>query len=138
MTALLLVNLLATWAMVGVIWTVQVVHYPLMAYTGPLQSAGYQRRHVKQISILVVPIMTIEAVAAIALFFAQPEMLTLSALVLLTGIWAITAALSFPAHDQLQNGYGREPHERLMRSNFARTVLWTARGCLVAALAVLP
>lgn len=137
MSALLLANLLATWAMVGVIWTVQVVHYPLMAFTGPRHSADYQQRHVKQISLLVVPLMTAEAVAAGALFFAQPDVLSLTALVLLAVIWAITAMMSVPAHDQLQCGYRPEPFELLMRSNGARTALWTARGCLVAALMVL-
>ena len=136
MSGLLLTNLLATWAMVGVIWTVHVVHYPLMAFTGPEHSAAYQRRHVRQISLLVVPLMSIEAIAAVAIFIAQPGMLSLMGVVLLVGIWGVTGAMSVPAHDRLQFGYQREPFELLMRSNFVRTALWTVRGAVAVAMVV--
>ena len=136
MTPILLTNLLATWAMVGVIWTVHVVHYPLMAHTGPEHSAAYQRRHVKQISLLVGPLMIVEAIAAAALFTAAPGFASLVSLILLAAIWGITGVLSVPAHDRLQDGYQREPFAVLMRSNAARTALWTLRGVLVASLVV--
>ena len=123
--------------MVGVIWTVHVVHYPLMAFTGPEHSAAYQRRHVRQISLLVVPLMSIEAIAAVAIFIAQPGMLSLVGVLLLVGIWGVTGAMSVPAHDRLQFGYRREPFELLMRSNFMRTALWTARGGVAVAMVVM-
>ena len=137
MSGLILTNLLATWAMVGVIWTVQVVHYPLMAFTGPDHSAAYQQRHVKQISLLVVPLMSIEAVAAVALFISQPGVLSMLGVLLLIGIWGVTGAMSVPAHDRLQFGYRREPFKLLMRSNSMRTALWTLRGVVVVALVVM-
>ena len=43
MTSMLMIHLAITWIMVGIIWMVQVVHYPLMAYTGPDHSARYQQ-----------------------------------------------------------------------------------------------
>lgn len=137
MSGLILTNLLATWAMVGVIWTVQVVHYPLMAFTGPDHSAAYQQRHVKQISLLVVPLMSIEAVAAVALFISQPGVLSMLGVLLLIGIWGVTGAMSVPAHDRLQFGYRREPFKLLMRSNSMRTALWTLRGVVVVAMVVM-
>ena len=137
MSGLILTNLLATWAMVGVIWTVQVVHYPLMAFTGPDHSAAYQQQHVKQISLLVVPLMSIEAVAAVALFISQPGLLSMLGVLLLVGIWGVTGAMSVPAHDRLQFGYRREPFKLLMRSNSMRTALWTLRGVVVVAMVVM-
>ena len=137
MSGLLLTNLLATWAMVGVIWTVQIVHYPLMAFTGPDHSAAYQQRHIRQISLLVVPLMSVEAIAAGAVFIFQPGMLSMAGVLLLMGIWGVTGAMSVPAHDRLQFGYRREPFQLLMRSNFLRTALWTARGVVVVAMVVM-
>ena len=43
MSLLPIVHVLATWFMTGVIWFVQVVHYPLMARVGAEGFAAYER-----------------------------------------------------------------------------------------------
>ena len=60
----------------------------------------------------------------------------MAGVLLLVGIWGVTGAMSVPAHDRLQFGYRREPFQLLMRSNFLRTALWTARGVVVVAMVV--
>jgi len=53
----------ATLVMVGVIWFVQVVHYPLMARVSASQFAAYEHEHQNRTTFVVAPTMLIEAVA---------------------------------------------------------------------------
>ena len=65
---MLSVHLVATAAMAGLIWFVQVVHYPLFAGVGRDGFAAYEARHTRRTSWVVGPFMAVEGVAAIALF----------------------------------------------------------------------
>jgi len=46
-------------------------------------------------------------------------------------IWASTAFLQVPRHRAFGQGFDRSALERLVRSNWLRTGLWTARSGLV-------
>lgn len=140
MTTLLMVHLVATWFMVGVIWMVQVVHYPLMAHIGPGHSVAYQRLHVERMGILVAPIMLAEMSAAILLCLfmpfetqAWPAWLGLGLVVV---IWLVTFFFSIPSHEVLVKRFDTTVHRRLLISNMARVALWTARGAVATALVV--
>lgn len=130
MTSLLLLNLTATWIMVGIIWMVQHVHYPLMAHTGPVHSAPYQRLHVRKMATLVIPIMLTEGAAAVAICLSSPTPAAWLSLLLLSLIWLITGLMSVPAHDKLVNHFSHSAHQALMRSNLLRSLLWSLRGLL--------
>ena len=64
-TALLTTHLFATAAMVGLIWFVQVVHYPLFARVGPDGFTTYETEHQRRTSWVVGPFMAVEGVAAL-------------------------------------------------------------------------
>ena len=134
MSTLFMVHLVATWFMVGVIWMVQVVHYPLMAHIGPGHSVAYQRMHVERMGILVVPIMLAEIAAAILLCLFLPfeaqSWPAWAGLGMLLVIWLVTALFSVPSHDVLVKRFDSQVHRRLVVSNIARVVLWTGRGIL--------
>jgi hypothetical protein len=137
MTPLLMIHFAVTWLMVGIIWTVQVVHYPLMAHTGPEHSARYQRLHVQRMSALVVPVMLVEAVTVLMICFQSPwvSIEWLGAL-LLAGIWGVTACISVPSHEVLSQRFDREVHRRLVASNGIRAALWSCRGLLAVQLVI--
>ena len=67
----LLVHLTATLVMVGVIWFVQIVHYPLMAQVPRSGFAAYERDHQRRTTFVVAPAMLVEAVTA-AMILAIP------------------------------------------------------------------
>lgn len=136
MTPWLLVHLVATLIMVGIIWMVQCVHYPLMAHTGPSHSAAYQQQHVRRMGPLVIPVMLAELLASVALCVSQPSAYAWIALALLAVIWAVTGLSSVPAHEALSRGFDDHSHRKLMRSNALRTALWTARGVLATAMVI--
>lgn len=134
-TLLLLVNAAATWFMVGLIWFVQIVHYPLFSAVGERGYAAYQIQHMNLTGAVVGPPMVIEAITALLLVMSPPpqaarwEMPAGLALVVL--IWIATAAWSVPRHAVLAQGFDAEAYTALVVSNWARTLFWTARGGLM-------
>ncbi len=128
------VHLASTWGIVGLIWMVQVVHYPLFLAVGQPEFVDYERAHTKRISYIVGPLMGVESVTALALLALRPEgvrlALILAGLVLLGVIHASTVLLQVPAHSKLSESYDRSMIVRLVRTNWIRTVGWTVRGCL--------
>jgi hypothetical protein len=52
----------------------------------------------------------------------------------LLGIHASTFLVQVPLHERLSAGWDAAAHQRLVASNWVRTVLWTVRAVLVAAM----
>ena len=62
MKLVFLAHLVSTLVMVGVIWTVQVVHYPLFAGVGADGWSAYEAAHQSRITLVVGPLMVAELV----------------------------------------------------------------------------
>ena len=135
MVFLLLAHVAATWMMVGLIWFVQIVHYPLFAHVGANLFLEYESSHNRLTTWIVGPPMVVEGVTALVLLLSKPEsippgQLWLGVLLLLL-IWTSTALLQVPQHEILTRGFTAEAHRFLVTSNWVRTVAWTVRGFLV-------
>lgn len=124
-------HLVGTLGMFGVIWVVQLVHYPLMARVGEEHQAAYAKAHTDRMGFVVGPLMVPELAAAVwlALLPPSPELATVAwlGLGMLAAIWAVTMIWSIPAHARLIRGWDPDAHRRLVGSNWARTLLWTTR-----------
>jgi hypothetical protein len=135
---LLLIHAAATWSMVGLIWFVQAVHYPLFAEVGSEQFVQYERLHQQRTTWVVMPLMLVELASAAALAFWRGSRVSSVwagiGLLLLGMIWLSTFLVQVPLHAQLAGGFKAEVHRRLVATNWWRTVLWTARGVLALAL----
>lgn len=133
---LLVAHAALTWALAGLILTIQVVHYPLFARVGTDHYTTYQREHVTRITWLVAPLMLSELATGAALALQPPPGLppitAWLGLGLLLLIWASTALLQSPAHGRLAAGFDPAWHARLVATNWARTGLWLLRGLLVS------
>ena len=130
---LFLVHLCATWALVGLIWTVQVVHYPLFDRAERAGFPAFHASHSRRISWIVLPLMLAELATGMALALAPPfapAAFRLGALAL-AGIWVSTFALQVPQHRRLARGFQSGAHATLVRTNWIRTALWTTRGGLL-------
>jgi hypothetical protein len=55
----------ATGMMIGIIWFVQVVHYPLMALVGRDGYPAYQAAHSRRTTFVVMPPMLVESATGI-------------------------------------------------------------------------
>ena len=132
--ALFWLHLASTLALVGLIWTIQLVHYPLMARVGA-DFVAYHSDHCARIAWLVAPLMGLEALTSILLLAQRPAGVSATwawvGIGLVALIWISTALLSVPEHSRLQQGFDAAAVERLVRTNWIRTVAWTVRGVLV-------
>jgi hypothetical protein len=139
MAPLLIVHLAATWFMTGLIWVIQLVHYPLFANVGALPADAYlryQRAHMARISFIVGPVMLLEMITAGLLIARMPEAVSPAILwtnlVMLLLIWLSTACLQGPCHKRLTGGFDARLIEQLVRGNWLRTALWTGRAVLLS------
>ncbi|MCA9135517.1 MAG: hypothetical protein KDB00_02130 [Planctomycetales bacterium] len=131
-----LANLIVTWYMVGLIWMVQTVHYKMFDRVGEPQFISYEADHCNLITPIVGPPMLIEIVtAAMLLVYAPhgiPRWAMAAGFAAVLGIWLSTYFFQVPCHNRLMNGFNQSDYQRLVGSNWIRTVLWTARGILLA------
>lgn len=132
------VHLAATAGMMGLIWFVQVVHYPLFQQVGSTEFAVYERLHQRLTSWIVGPLMAVEGVLALVLAAWRPAalglLLPLLGLVALAIVHASTVFLQVPAHGTLTDGKDDAVIERLVATNWVRTVVWTGRTTLAIAM----
>lgn len=132
----LVVGTVATWAMVGVIWIVQLVHYPLLGQTSALAPATSAQDHQRRITWVVGPFMAVEGATALVLLVRRPDTMSASsawvAAVLLGIALASTVLIQVPQHSKLAIGHDAAVVRDLLRFNWIRTAAWTARGVLLA------
>ena len=132
------IHLAATWALVGLIWTIQLVHYPLMVLI-ERGFANYAIQHQGRILWLVGPLMAAEAVTAGLLALEPPSgvspALVWTGVALLAIAWLMTGLVSVPLHSSLAGGYDKRKIERLVTTNWVRTAAWTARGLIAIEIA---
>ncbi|MEM8535260.1 MAG: hypothetical protein AAGF95_30765 [Chloroflexota bacterium] len=134
----LLVCLAATLYMTGVIWMVQLAHYPLFAQVGTDAFATYHQAHQQRTGLVVMLPMMIEAITTGMLLFLKPSVvpfwLVWLGIVLLAVIWGMTFFIQIPYHGQLALSSASERIpliNGLVVSNWWRTFAWTARSVLL-------
>jgi hypothetical protein len=122
-----------TWILVGLIWVIQVVHYPLFGAVAEEAFKAYHLRHTTQITWIAGPLMVAELGTAAFLLFAGGTDFWLRASIFpLLFTWGCTGWVQIPLHERLSHGYDVQAHRRLVRTNWLRTVAWTLRGvCLL-------
>ncbi len=127
----LLGQLVATVFMTGVIWYVQLVHYPLMSGWPHDDFPQWEAAHREQTGLVVVPAMLAEGLAAVLILAHRPAgvpmWLAAGGAIGLLAIWGSTFAIQVPLHDQLATGWDAAAHARLLETNWLRTVLWSLR-----------
>jgi hypothetical protein len=125
----LLAQLVSTAILTGIIWTVQLVHYPLMARVGVGAQVAYVRAHAPRMAGVVLVPWTVQGASVGWLLLTRPVpvptgMLVAAAIaaattVVVTGVWSV------PAHERLNTAWDAEVHRRLVRTNWLRTAAWS-------------
>lgn len=135
MILVLLLHAAATLFMTGVIWFVQVVHYPLCAGVGEERFPAYAAGHSRRTTWVVAPPMLLELATGLLLLARRPTGVGTGAawigMVLLAVVWLSTALLQVPRHRLLGVGFDVVAWRALVASNWVRTLGWTARAGLV-------
>ena len=83
---------------------------------------------------MVIPLMLVEVASGLALLFtpaAPPAPVQGWQVVCLAIIWISTFAIQVPLHRRLERGHDAQSVERLIRTNWIRTITWTAKAALL-------
>lgn len=131
---MLILHLIATSVMVGVIWVIQLVHYPSFHFVELKQYTTFQRFHMARISYVVIPVMLTELFTLILIVISmdQIDTLVLASAVFLIFIWLMTAVFFSSVHQKLTLGYDQTVVDKLVKLNWGRTLLWTLRLLLIS------
>lgn len=130
---LLLLHAASTWALVGLIWTVQLVQYPSFALVSAPDLGRFHEEHCRRITWVVAPLMGVELVTGLILAGTAGSVLIWLGLALIAVNWFCTALVSVPLHNRLNSDKPRV-QRALVATNWIRTGAWSARGVLTAAL----
>lgn len=123
--------------MTGVIWIIQLIHYPSFRFIDFKEFSNFQKFHTTTITFVVGPMMTLEIFSALYLLILNNfSAFWIIQMIVLVAIWLCTAFLSVPLHTLLA-----QPHisdiERLqvtqilVKTNWPRTLLWSFRSLLL-------
>ncbi len=131
----LLICLVATFYFVGLIWTIQMLSYPLFQKVGRESFADYHAAHSQRITLILgVPLLLV-FVSSLLMLWIRPTSVPLWA-VLLNGVmgasvWIMTALIHVPLHTKLGQIYSTHTMQALVSTNWLRTIVWTAQGALL-------
>jgi hypothetical protein len=140
----LTVGLASAAAMTGVIWVIQLVHYPLFDSVDrgvdDVDWIRFGERHRAAISLVVGPFMLAEGITGLWLAADPPDtvsrLLPIAGLAAMAVAYGVTAFVSVPLHTQLTTRFDAELHRRLVATNWLRTIAWTAHAALAGLMLV--
>ena len=121
------VHFLSTSLMVGIIWVIQLLHYPSFHFIKESDYVEFQHFHMQRISFIVVPAMIIELLSGFMLVYYFRSNLLILCLIILLFIWLITFVFFTKLHQSLLGGYDKIIVDKLVQINWSRTILWTFR-----------
>lgn len=126
------VYMAVSWALFGLIWIVQLVHYPSFRFISDDKWQAFHQHHSRSISIIVMPLMLIEL--GMSTYFLYYEVNTFSIIngILVGIIWLNTFLQAVPLHGKLEGEKNIDLINKLVKINWIRTVLWTLKAGLVS------
>ena len=121
--------------MVGLIWFVQIVHYPLFGYLGSKEFETFHEHHKILITPVVGFVMIVELVTTGILIFqipvGMPNWTVIVGIILIGVIWISTLFLQIPYHNKLSSKFDKNVLMMLVNTNWIRTICWSLRGIIV-------
>ncbi len=127
-----LIHLSSTSFMCGLIWFVQLVHYPSFVFVNKDDFTKFEKFHCDRTSLVVMPLMLTEGLSAFYIYInGNPNELFLSSLIPLGLIWLSTFIIQTRQHETLILGHSSETIKHLVKYNWIRTILWTTRLILL-------
>ena len=132
MDFLFFLNVISAFFLTGVIWTIQIVHYPSFHYIDKLSFVNFHQFHERRISIIVMPLMILELISSVALYFNDMSNHTFLLNLIVVGlIWCSTFFIQVPIHNILSQKKDIMMIEKLVNTNWIRTFLWSMRMLLI-------
>jgi hypothetical protein len=134
----IVLHLAVTLFLTGLIWIIQLVHYPLMTFVADAEFVAFERAHCKRIGAIVAPAMILEGILAVALCVLAKSRfrfgLCVVGVALSLLIWLSTFLVQVPIHNKLASGRSVHQIQRLVSTNWIRTIAWSLRSAIAIVL----
>lgn len=127
----------STLALFGLIWFVQLVHYPLFARIAPADFTAFEAEHATRTGWIAAPLMILELITSFLLLDRHLSVRSLTPAMAYAGAaltiatWLSTFLVQVPLHNGLHRAHDPKAIRRLVSTNWLRTAAWTARAALV-------
>lgn len=128
-----LIQCYITFALFGLIWTIQLVHYPAFHYIDLKKFTEFEKMHMVKITYIVGPLMLGEFVVSLTLLFLTAFALkSIIVFIIVILLWLSTLLFSIPCHKKLANEKNDGEIQKLISTNWARTILWSLKVLIVS------
>ncbi len=121
----------AVFALFGLVWTIQLVHYPMFKFVEAPHWPRFHQFHSRNITFIVFPLMLIELLTSLKLSLEYGGFNDSIALGCSVATWLLTIFLFVPLHNQVAVRPIPAKLEKLTRLNWLRTLVWTAAAANV-------
>lgn len=128
-----LAHIIVTAMLVAIIWIIQVLHYPTFRFIDPDKEIEFHKFHTFSISPIVAPLMVAELILVSLGLYFDFSILSIALLTIVVAIWLSTFLIQVPLHKELSNDYKSSIVERLIMTNWIRTICWTVKLVLMIA-----
>ena len=118
---------LVNFGMCVVLWLVQLVIYPSFLRVEPSELIAWHKAYTFRVSFVILPLMLGQLVIAILSVWEDPSILEWVAFTFVMVCWILTFFVSVPLHRKIeQNDITRETLQKLITTNWPRTIFWSA------------
>lgn len=124
-------QLMLSAVMTGIIWQVQLLTYPQFLKVPLADFIAYHHSHTQRMGWIVAPPMLAELMLALIAAWHLESAVSYVSLALVIALWITTALVQIPLHNRLARGYDVPTIQKLVTSNWLRTVLWSTRTVLL-------
>ena len=108
------------------IWIVQLVVYPSFCHYSEAEIKYWHPIYTVQITYIVLPLMLSQLGAYIYMATRTTSWQIFLVLALVVSTWLVTFLISVPLHSAIdQQADSMLPREKLIQTNWIRTILWT-------------
>jgi hypothetical protein len=124
-----------TFLLTGIVWSVQVVSYPLFPWIDREKFCDFEKRYQRKTAFVLFPLMVFECFFAVLLLVVAKEgifrILSVALFAALLFVWFSTFCLQIPQHAELAHGFSMKNIKKLILTHWIRTVAWTLRSLIL-------
>ncbi len=113
--------------LVGVILMTQILSYPLLLKLGISNFYNYYNSYTKRISFIVIPLMIFEVLLSIILNIILNNFYLFASNILLFVVWGSTFFIQVPIHNKLSSNHSYVLINKLIYTNWIRTMAWICK-----------
>ena len=109
-----------------VLWLVQLVIYPSFLRVEPSELITLHKAYTFRVSFVILPLMFGQLALSVLSVVGDASILEWTAFAFVLVCWILTFFVSVPLHRKIeQNDITRETRQKLITTNWPRTILWS-------------